>query len=616
MIKKLVLAILLAYSTSVSSQTSTVSTTGNIIDPNAWQGAIYMTPGQLSMVEGTGGGPMPAYNMGTNTIRFSFMPYTVSQIRAINAAMFNNNTNIQVSGYNYSWTLYGDNGYLNVLGKLYDTKGAVLEQASYNYMFSPAMPKNWELISGTSSFSTNYDLKTLGSVEFTATGSDSLFWSGYYGPRIRDVNISFNYSILPAPTSPISTTTTTNTAVSDAIAQATAPVITDTTTATTSATSTTTPITETVSTPTIQTTSTVATASTTSPVVSVVSNTVSPTVSSTSTSGSNNTASAPSLSSVLSMIRSNQEKENSIATTAVSQANQVAQAAVAKTEETALSVASLSSAQSLDIAKESTNNQSSNNTKSSSSNSGVPLLSATSNIGSMSLATQSSTLQQSQASIQINQLSAQNNSTQPVSTTFQLLPQNTTNYNQQPTVTTTPTTSFASINNIPQQTNITLPTGPVGLYVRPIEPIASTPVIQTQEIPTPQESKVTTTAVAVQQAEVQSNNNLLFAKRGDPLTDYIEQNNIMAAMSQPEIKNTTVKRDVQDNDLAAGIRIDRMAVVPTGYSAYTNYMLKDVAFYAPKEIYRNQKTVDNARALRQLSSDRLHQEMIEQQYRR
>jgi hypothetical protein len=46
-------------------------------------------------------------------------------------------------------------------------------------------------------------------------------------------------------------------------------------------------------------------------------------------------------------------------------------------------------------------------------------------------------------------------------------------------------------------------------------------------------------------------------------------------------------------------------------------MIPDVAFYAPKEIYKNQKTVDNARTLRGLQggSDRLHQEMVNQQYK-
>jgi hypothetical protein len=44
-------------------------------------------------------------------------------------------------------------------------------------------------------------------------------------------------------------------------------------------------------------------------------------------------------------------------------------------------------------------------------------------------------------------------------------------------------------------------------------------------------------------------------------------------------------------------------------------MLQDVAFYAPKEIYKNQKTVDNVRALRQMSSDKLHQDLVNLQYK-
>jgi hypothetical protein len=154
-----------------------------------------------------------------------------------------------------------------------------------------------------------------------------------------------------------------------------------------------------------------------------------------------------------------------------------------------------------------------------------------------------------------------------------------------------------------------------GLFNRPEVVIPLPPVVQ--EIAQPLEMKVpSVNNIATQQVETPNNSMSLFAKRGDPLTDYIEQNNILVAMAQPEMKQSTVKKDVQDNDLAGIVRIERMAVVPTGFNAYTNYMLRDVAFYAPKEIYRNQKTVDNTRALRQLSSDRLHQEMVEQQYRR
>jgi hypothetical protein len=44
--------------------------------------------------------------------------------------------------------------------------------------------------------------------------------------------------------------------------------------------------------------------------------------------------------------------------------------------------------------------------------------------------------------------------------------------------------------------------------------------------------------------------------------------------------------------------------------------MRDVAFYAPKEIYRNQRVIDNQRAVRLLNfaSELKHQEMVNQQY--
>jgi hypothetical protein len=91
--------------------------------------------------------------------------------------------------------------------------------------------------------------------------------------------------------------------------------------------------------------------------------------------------------------------------------------------------------------------------------------------------------------------------------------------------------------------------------------------------------------------------------------------------SRPVISQTTsgqqietVKKNVQNNELAGGVTIESIARQPTNYAQYF-VMIPDVAFYAPKEIYKNQKTVDNVRALRQLSSDRLHQEMVNQQYK-
>jgi hypothetical protein len=56
--------------------------------------------------------------------------------------------------------------------------------------------------------------------------------------------------------------------------------------------------------------------------------------------------------------------------------------------------------------------------------------------------------------------------------------------------------------------------------------------------------------------------------------------------------------------------------VPMDFNQYLQSQLQDSQFYASKEIYKGQRTVDNARAERFLNgkSDVLHQRMIEQQY--
>ena len=97
------------------------------------------------------------------------------------------------------------------------------------------------------------------------------------------------------------------------------------------------------------------------------------------------------------------------------------------------------------------------------------------------------------------------------------------------------------------------------------------------------------------------------------LNDAMEQRPMLQSNNVQEQKTETVNRNVQPNELAGAVDITRMATQPAGYQAYS-FALADAPFYAPREIYRNQVNVDNARVLRQLSSDRLHQEMVNQQY--
>lgn len=100
--------------------------------------------------------------------------------------------------------------------------------------------------------------------------------------------------------------------------------------------------------------------------------------------------------------------------------------------------------------------------------------------------------------------------------------------------------------------------------------------------------------------------------RADPINSIIESKHSVESSKEQENKSV-VKQNVQDSDVAAGVTIANIARTPIGFNSYL-IALADVSFYPPRDVYRNQKNVDNVRALRQLASDRLHQQMVDQQY--
>ena len=91
-------------------------------------------------------------------------------------------------------------------------------------------------------------------------------------------------------------------------------------------------------------------------------------------------------------------------------------------------------------------------------------------------------------------------------------------------------------------------------------------------------------------------------------------NKLNIESTQKEQPTETLNRNVAPNDLAGNVDIASIAMTPKGYEAYS-FVLQDAAFYKVEAIYKDQKTVDNARAFRSLSNDRLHQEMVDQQYK-
>jgi hypothetical protein len=119
--------------------------------------------------------------------------------------------------------------------------------------------------------------------------------------------------------------------------------------------------------------------------------------------------------------------------------------------------------------------------------------------------------------------------------------------------------------------------------------------------------------LAVTEAEQPQQQRNFTTDKTNPINDIIE-NKPVVAEQRTEAKLQAVNASAQNNDVAGGVDINSIAVVPVGFSAYT-VALADANFYQPKEIYRNQRTIDNRRALQNLRSDQLHEQMINQQWR-
>jgi hypothetical protein len=146
-----------------------------------------------------------------------------------------------------------------------------------------------------------------------------------------------------------------------------------------------------------------------------------------------------------------------------------------------------------------------------------------------------------------------------------------------------------AITALPLQTPISVLENTTQILAQPVAPLAVTEAEQ------PQQQRNFTT------------------DRTNPINDIIE-NKPVVAEQRTEAKLPAVNASAQNNDVAGGVDINSIAAVPVGFSAYT-IALADANFYQPKEIYRNQRTIDNRRALQNLRSDQLHEQMINQQWR-
>jgi len=115
--------------------------------------------------------------------------------------------------------------------------------------------------------------------------------------------------------------------------------------------------------------------------------------------------------------------------------------------------------------------------------------------------------------------------------------------------------------------------------------------------------------------EMPQTENKLLTSRTDPINQILETK-IEIQQETSSSSGSSVNKNAQNNDLAGAVTIASIATTPPGFDLYS-ITIKDAPFYAPKEIYKGQKTVDNERVLRQLNrrSDALFDQMVNEQYK-
>ena len=621
-------------------------------------------------------GPGPrvsAWGAGSNVINFSYGTVDLNQIVNINKALAISGSVVQLSGFNFGFTAKNGNGwdngaqdYLSAYVKLYGSSGN--QVAAYDYTSQTNRKYNWTTFNFSETFATPYTASTMGNAQYGFVGRDNNFWVGPYGPEIMNVNFSLKYSVKPDPciSDPLSSPTCPGYAlatvknsilgstVSNASATSFVPTMNYTSPAAT-------PLGVADAAPALaqanpqqqaqqpapqqqgpqpqqsgqdpnqnpsvaqdnpaqpspqqagpvptspqpaggppQATQTAQSA----PLPSAGPSQAGPQQAGPSGSGPSKLA--------MSVVRSAQAKEQAIQQTAV----QNAAKAFENTQQSSQAASNLAISMNQDM--------------SANSATAAAQFSSQTTQASQQTTTQSTqnTQQQQQASNQQQQTSRVIQQVQQQQEVQQQIQQSTSVVQVQQTTTASQQVEIQSTSSVllkpPAQvaTEIQQQSSGTGITVNKntigYNPLASftvsnmsSPVAQTAPVYQPRiESKPLDIETPMMQ--IASFGGL--GKAGNPLSEMIMQQRFEIMQENTQQQTSTVNRNVQPNDLAGGVDLAIMAVMPQGFNSYS-FVLKDSAFYEPKEVYKNQKTVDNVQVLRQLSSDRLHQEMVDQQYK-
>ena len=555
-------------------------TTGNIVTntnqggPSSWVNGVY----QNSLTCWSGGmsgycGPNAIVRPGNN-INFSYGLTDLHQVQSIANALPNSGTGLVVKGFNFGFTAKNGNGwddgrqdYLTAYVNFYKTDGSLAE--NYDYGSYTNRKYNWTTFNFSETFKTPYASQDLSSVRYGFVGRDNNFWAGPYGPEINNISFSLKYSVDPCSVDTLSspscpgyldaiTRLSPNTTINEPVASTT--IASPNTIAVTPTT---------VSAPEVSSAPVAPTNSTNAPA---------PIASSSASSSSTPSATNPqpkvgeitvsgspaktlSTSQILSIVRSEQNRIGSLETNVAQQAAEQAQAASDKAQQESLTISSATVTQSQTSAQAAVSTLNTNSQNSSTTNNAQN--NTTGSVANQNVNRNGNVINIKPPEIEVTVV-------QPVITKPQNIYSLTTPaFNLNNDASSVSSQNFSSFNR--------------------------------NEISKSQNEEV----LKMDEMKFNSTNPIFNIVNSPPQTQ----------TQTVESKTTTsVNSQVQDNDIAGAVSLSMLAKQPRGFDTYGG-VLTDVSFYPPKEIYRNQRVVDNNRALRQLSSDRLHEEMVNQQYR-
>jgi hypothetical protein len=111
-------------------------------------------------------------------------------------------------------------------------------------------------------------------------------------------------------------------------------------------------------------------------------------------------------------------------------------------------------------------------------------------------------------------------------------------------------------------------------------------------------------------------NNLSLVDRNVQQTTQNEKKDALELFIASELDKQVKQQEYTEKAVNKNISVntDLGPQIP-GFSLYSTLVLPDTAFYVPKQVYRNQKVVDNQRLLRSLNNDKKYTEMLDGQYR-